>query len=140
MDPAGPAFNYGDPANRLSSSDAQFTVVVHTSVVLGTIRPLGMADFYPNGVVQGVKCDELCSHSRAYQYYGAALDSNGIFAKQCADYNDAYFGSCKGPTVVFKGDLTSNQARGIYYFKTNPYCPFWMGKKYVFVWDSLNLS
>lgn len=54
MDPAGPLFNtVWDNANsRLSSTDADLVVVVHTDGgVSGYYQPLGDIDFYPNGGV-----------------------------------------------------------------------------------------
>lgn len=53
LDPAGPAYEtpyLKDPADRLDSTDANFVDVIHTCAgSLGFLRPIGHADFYPNG-------------------------------------------------------------------------------------------
>lgn len=49
LDPAGPCFEGASADKRLSTSDAGFVDVIHTSKVLGFISPLGHADFYPSG-------------------------------------------------------------------------------------------
>ena len=53
MDPARPDFEapiMKDPKDRLDPTDAKFVDVIHSdSGAAGFIRPLGHADFYPNG-------------------------------------------------------------------------------------------
>lgn len=53
LDPAGPAFEtpyLKDTEERLDAADANFVDVIHTCAgSLGFLRPIGHADFYPNG-------------------------------------------------------------------------------------------
>lgn len=55
MDPAGPNFEYAEAPSRLSPDDANFVDVLHTFTrgspgrSIGIQKPIGHADFYPNG-------------------------------------------------------------------------------------------
>lgn len=53
LDPAGPAFEtpyLKDTDERLDTADANFVDIIHTCAgSLGFLRPIGHADFYPNG-------------------------------------------------------------------------------------------
>lgn len=53
MDPARPGFEtprFKDPKDRLDASDAKFVDVIHTCAgTIGFAKPIGHADFYPNG-------------------------------------------------------------------------------------------
>lgn len=53
LDPAGPAFEtpyLKDADERLDFTDANFVDVIHTCAgSLGILKPIGHADFYPNG-------------------------------------------------------------------------------------------
>ena len=55
LDPAGPWFEHNDYSNGLNPSRARLVDVIHTNgeefiaMNLGTMKPLGHVDFYPNG-------------------------------------------------------------------------------------------
>lgn len=49
LDPARPEFRYESIEERIAPTDAEYVEVIHTNGrKLGTLRPLGTADFYPN--------------------------------------------------------------------------------------------
>ncbi|RNA29267.1 pancreatic triacylglycerol lipase [Brachionus plicatilis] len=48
LDPAGPCFEDSRPEKRLSSQDANYVDVIHTSVNLGIQTPIGHSDYYVN--------------------------------------------------------------------------------------------
>lgn len=53
MDPARPLFEapiLKDTSDRLDFSDANFVDIIHTCAgTVGFVKPIGHADFYPNG-------------------------------------------------------------------------------------------
>lgn len=54
LDPAGPWFDKEDPAVRIDRTDARYVDNMYTNVngtfiTLGLGKPVGHADFYPNG-------------------------------------------------------------------------------------------
>lgn len=51
LDPAGPGFEYvALRSDRLDATDAEFVDVIHTAAnTLGYSKPIGHADYYPNG-------------------------------------------------------------------------------------------
>lgn len=133
MDPAGVLIDYDNTTNRLDSTDAQSTIVLHTSSVLGFPRPLGTVDFYANGGIAQPGCAsdiELCSHSRSYDFFGEAINSNLFVARQCWHYFLAFFQLCFFPTKLFKGDGTVNYSSGTqltYNFMTHGMSPYGLG-------------
>lgn len=62
MDPAGPGYGDMKEELKLDPQDAKLVDVVHTFMkVIGTARPSGHIDFYPNGGRYQPGCPELTS-------------------------------------------------------------------------------
>lgn len=51
LDPAGPLFDCENNDTRLSSNDAKFVQIIHTSAA-GERSDIGHVDFYANGLIQ----------------------------------------------------------------------------------------
>lgn len=121
MDPAGPMFENRDSSCGLNPDCADYVDVMHTngesSIILnlGTLKPLGHVDFYPNGGGRQPGClldpytaplelndipkldDEIdwsmpidltpaCSHMRAIWYYTESVISQCFLSRhQCTD-------------------------------------------------------
>lgn len=52
-----PFFSYSDIDGRLDPSDAKHVHVIHTNGgLLGFLKPIGHADFYPNGGMNQKGC------------------------------------------------------------------------------------
>ncbi|XP_050298571.1 phospholipase A1 member A-like isoform X2 [Anthonomus grandis grandis] len=62
LDPAGPGYGDIKEELRLDSQDALLVDVIHTFMkVIGTSRPIGHIDFYPNGGRYQPGCPDLAS-------------------------------------------------------------------------------
>jgi hypothetical protein len=139
MDPAGPFFEDRDILVGLNPTSADLVDVMHTNghsglvPGLGTVRPLGHVDFYPNGGEEQPSClldpDVACSHGRAVAYFIESINSPCFNAYyQCTGDVEAIPGSCQKSdkplqTMGFDSNLFSNQ--GVFYLTTNgasPYC------------------
>ena len=109
LDPAGPLFEFTDPAVRLDPTDARFVDVIHTDGVsilqigLGLAQPSGDVDFFPNGGVDQPGCPATsikllsailhfatsnlealdnysgCSHVAAYKFFTESIENKGCF-------------------------------------------------------------
>ncbi|KAH8420932.1 hypothetical protein KR222_010480, partial [Zaprionus bogoriensis] len=75
LDPAQPFFRYAQEKERLTSADADYVEVLHTSVgSYGFDRPLGHVDFYANWGSQQPGCFwHECSHWRAFALFQESL-------------------------------------------------------------------
>ncbi|CAG9814834.1 unnamed protein product [Phaedon cochleariae] len=129
MDPAGPLFLYDDVSNRISPASAQFVQIMHTcGSILGFSKPLGMADYYPNGGMSqhgcGLDVTGSCSHSRSYYYYVESLKSGQFVAQKCESYDDFKKDKCFGSPSIMGGYNIDRSARGSYYLETNDKAPF----------------
>lgn len=154
LDPAGPLFDDHDIKCGLNPSCADYVDVIHTHgkkgfiLNLGTMRPLGHADFYPNGggvqpgcpnylntedLLQSgyVDISPVCSHARAIDYFEESLKGSCVFwaRLQCTDPNNIP-GSCKkcGDRCARLGYLSDTIGRrGKFYLQTNDDEPFCKG-------------
>jgi len=155
MDPAGPLFENRDWACGLNPSCADVVDVMHTngqaSIVmnLGTMKPLGHVDFYPNGgghqpecILDPRKYDEYeeadsvvdlmpaCSHFRAVLYFLESIRTPCFNARQlCTDPSDLP-GSCSSSAIPLQTmgfHSGSYSGRGIYYLTTKGKKPYCMG-------------
>lgn len=68
-----------------------------------------------------------CSHSRSYELLSESIKSDKFVARKCKSLKDAKSGNCNGDKFILKGDLSSVDAEGIYWFKTNNKSPFGLG-------------
>ncbi|XP_076040571.1 pancreatic triacylglycerol lipase-like [Oratosquilla oratoria] len=126
LDPAGPYFQATDPVVRLDPSDAELVDVIHTDetsialgfpVSLGLPEAIGHVDFYPNGGIMQVGCDEPmyhhitaeegvtkgffsymnCNHQRSVAYFLESIISRCKFeGVECSSWEDYQRGHCWG--------------------------------------------
>lgn len=136
MDPAGPGFRLEGTNGRISTKDANYVEIIHTcGGKLGILRPLGHADFYPNGGgprQPGCDVDLVgsCAHSRSYEYYTESLkDPDAWFAIMCNSTESFNAGKCEGndiqPFPRWKADY--HKPPGIYQLRTASTSPFGLG-------------
>ncbi|CAG9761757.1 unnamed protein product [Ceutorhynchus assimilis] len=136
LDPAGPG--YGDVREdhlKLDRQDAKLVEVVHTFMkVIGTARPSGHVDFYPNGGQFQPGCPELtslkvagsifCNHGRSFELYAESIRNPWAFKSyKCKSLGEALQGECLQETVVYMGQEETYE-NGLYYFKTRSEKPF----------------
>ncbi|XP_055591364.1 phospholipase A1-like [Uranotaenia lowii] len=140
LDPAGPLFSEKDK-DILSSQDAQYVEVLHTSV-FGFSNPIGTSDFYANGgVFSQPGCfltgDVGCSHGRAFYYFAESLTSeSGFWAQKCSkvfevNLFDVKCESLEGDpkeTMGREPPNTENEVTGPYQFNTHSDAPFAQGQ------------
>ncbi|XP_072756273.1 pancreatic lipase-related protein 2-like [Anoplolepis gracilipes] len=137
LDPAGPAFEtpyMKDAEERLDSKDANFVDVIHTCAgSLGILKPIGHADFYPNGgTFRQPGCPvfsaQICSHGRAHEFFAESIvHSDGFPALQCSNWIDFQLGKCGNNSTVM-GEFINTDSRGIFYLETNAEPPFGKGE------------
>ncbi|XP_058801267.1 pancreatic lipase-related protein 2-like isoform X2 [Phymastichus coffea] len=139
MDPARPDFEaplVRDPRERLDPSDAKFVDVIHTCAgTAGFVRPLGHADFYPNGgSFRQPGCPVLiaqsCSHGRSHQFMSESIVNPLAFpAVECSGWRKYKMDRCDKTKnrVAFMGENLRSSVRGVYFLETNAASPF--GKK-----------
>lgn len=137
LDPARPAYEtpyLKDTKERLDSTDAIFVDVIHTCAgSLGFLRPIGHADFYPNGgTFRQPGCpifsSQYCSHGRSYQFFAESIvRPDGFIAKQCTNWMDFQLGKCSNSSTAVMGEFISSEVRGTFYLETNAQSPFGKG-------------
>ncbi|GJQ71683.1 hypothetical protein Trydic_g11378 [Trypoxylus dichotomus] len=120
LDPARPLIE-----NGLSSTDAKFVDIIHTSSgVVGEVEPTGHVDFYPNGgrapqpgCLATIVRTLLCSHYRSWQYYAQTITNpTKYLAYRCDSYIDFISGTCYG--FAYMGESVPKSARGVFYLST----------------------
>ncbi|XP_034945849.1 pancreatic triacylglycerol lipase-like [Chelonus insularis] len=129
MDPARPLFEtpiLKDPSDRLDPSDAVFVDVIHTCAgSVGFIRPVGHADFYPNGgtcTQPGcpIIVPQYCSHQKSHVYMLQSITHPDQFqAIKCLSWMDFTSGNCLGSPIVHMGEFLSPDTRGVYFLTTS---------------------
>lgn len=88
---------------RLARTDAKYVEVIHTGArrFLGSYKPLGHADFYPNGGrIQpgcGLDLTATCSGDRALELYKASLEARGpvFLGVKCKTQLEAVQSRCR---------------------------------------------
>ncbi|XP_001608012.1 phospholipase A1-like [Nasonia vitripennis] len=136
LDPAGPGFRLVGTDGRISTKDANYVEIIHTCAGnLGVRRPLGHADFYPNGGgprQPGCGADLIgsCAHSRSYKYYAESLkDPDAWYAIMCNSSKSFDAGECEGnniqPFPRWKADY--HKPPGIYQLRTASSSPYGLG-------------
>ncbi|KAL6268503.1 hypothetical protein P5V15_001635 [Pogonomyrmex californicus] len=140
LDPAGPGYEtpyFKDTEERLDAEDANFVDVIHTCAgSLGFLRPIGHADFYPNGgTFRQPGCpvfsSQSCSHGRSHQFFAESIvHSDGFVAVQCANWMDFQLGKCgsNNSSIAVMGEFINTDVRGIFYLVTNAQPPFGKGE------------
>ncbi|KAH1004302.1 hypothetical protein HUJ04_004080 [Dendroctonus ponderosae] len=131
LDPAGPGYGDIKEELKLDPQDAMLVDVVHTFMkVIGTARPSGHVDFYPNGgkYQPGLQLTNsiLCNHGRSFQLFAESIRNPRAFkSKRCQALEDALSSRCLQDTEVYMGQESSYQT-GLYYFKTRSQFPYSM--------------
>ncbi|XP_052271531.1 inactive pancreatic lipase-related protein 1-like [Dreissena polymorpha] len=153
LDPAGLAFE-GKPDNvRLDPSDADFVDVIHTdgqpvtSLGFGSSKPMGDADFYPNGGKDQPGCKSAekhliklitgkfksfqkgvgCDHTRARDYFIESIYNRCNFsASKCPDFDAFIRGDCPCflKYCARMGYYANPDHTGSFYLVTNGTAPF----------------
>lgn len=132
LDPAYPGFeNSANNPNRLSRDDAEYVECIHTNGdALGIMDPICGSDFYPNFGIKQPGClvliSDLCSHSRAWQFFAESL-TNVFIANECESLDEIRNRTfCNGTEVLMGGDEFSDKRNltGIYFLETNDKSPF----------------
>ncbi|XP_043280757.1 pancreatic lipase-related protein 2 isoform X2 [Venturia canescens] len=143
LDAAYPLYMNTGSKGHLAASDATFVDVIHTDGgVFGFLRPLGHADFYPNGgrpLQPGCTLDTLismgvtrllnqyivCGHNRAWRFYAESVTNpHGFPASRCWKWPPDSRASCTWSPVALMGLSTDPRLRGIFYLRTNARPPF----------------
>lgn len=100
--------------------------VIHTCAgLLGHNKPLGNADFFPNGGhANQPGCDMpsdfigACSHGRAYVYFAESIETKtGFMAYECDSWEHYRSKDCNADPIQM-GDSTPHTANGSYYLET----------------------
>ena len=133
LDPALPLFNLAGPGSRISTEDADNVEIIHSNAgLLGVINPLGHFDFYPNGGVFQIGCKvptSPCSHSRSWQIFAESINSEkGFYGNKCKNHVATILGNCRGDLAQMGGIKDEIEKSGAYYFKTNEFPPYALGK------------
>lgn len=150
LDPASPLFERYSRDVRLEASDAEFVDVIHTNTFtlliarVGTRRPSGHIDFYPNGGSVQPGCLDVgklisgrffaCSHMRAPKYFTDTINSECPFTSYpCGSYSAFARGSCTScppggcPKMGYDALKYSKSAKGKFYLltaKKKPFCVY----------------
>ncbi|XP_066148571.1 pancreatic lipase-related protein 2-like isoform X1 [Euwallacea fornicatus] len=133
LDPAGPGYRDIKEELKLDPQDAQLVDVVHTFMrVIGTARPSGHVDFYPNGGKYQPGCPDitnlaesiLCNHGRSYYLFAESIRKPQSFpSTRCSTLDEALASRCLEESQVFMG-VRETYKNGLYYFKTRSSPPY----------------
>jgi pancreatic triacylglycerol lipase len=134
LDPAGPLFNFNDPADRLTETDGEYVEIIHTNYgQLGFREPMGHADFYPNFGRSQPGCEGNdaaggCSHGRAVNFYAESI-TDVFTAQQCTTFDGIDNNICTptGFTARMGGPVAKPGLNGIFFLRTNAQSPFSLG-------------
>ncbi|XP_053611759.1 pancreatic triacylglycerol lipase-like [Plodia interpunctella] len=125
LDPAGPLWQTN--RNTLSAGDGQYVEIIHTDgLYQGIYRPIGDADFYPNGGVSPMPgcSDSQCSHARAYQYFAASIYYNHFVGRSCQSVIEAAKNQCQGSVLNMGNGILTKRGSGLYGLSTGESWPF----------------
>ncbi|XP_014614491.1 PREDICTED: endothelial lipase-like [Polistes canadensis] len=135
LDPALPGFTSANPGSRISQSDADYVEIIHTNGgLLGYLRPIGDADFFPNGGMRQAGCiiDVIgaCSHSRAFEFFAESINSKiGFHAKECDSYFNYKLGICNTKLSTIMGEHKKFlKTRGKFFLDTRSSPPYAIGE------------
>ncbi|XP_047993446.1 lipase member H-like isoform X2 [Leguminivora glycinivorella] len=140
LDGAGPCFRHRTAEERLDKSDADFVMSVVTTMDISSISThFAHITFYVNGGayqigdIAWLPCDALCSHSRAYfVWWAAVVHPKSFIAVRCDTVQQARDGDCYDlqPMVTnIMGPLTDKSKPGIYYLRTSNRWPYALGRR-----------
>ncbi|KAF9414530.1 hypothetical protein HW555_007604 [Spodoptera exigua] len=140
LDPPGTLFEGAFAIHSgLDRTCAKFVDIVHTDLgSYGSTTSRGTIDIWPNytgenskqpgcpdGIFELFSREDLCSHDRSWGYFVEALASPTAFvAVGAANYSDWVTHGGDINRAIYLGDLTSTQAKGNYYMRTNSKSPY----------------
>ncbi|KAL1517858.1 hypothetical protein ABEB36_001566 [Hypothenemus hampei] len=137
LDPAGPGYGDVSEEMRLDSQDAKLVDVIHTFMrFIGTTKPLGHVDFYPNGGQYQPGCPNVsslkvadsifCNHGRSYELFAESIrNPNSFKSQRCGSLEEALSARCLEESDVYMGQMDTYK-NGLYYFKTRSEPPYSM--------------
>ncbi|KAI4504108.1 hypothetical protein M0802_000579 [Mischocyttarus mexicanus] len=135
LDPALPGFTLANSGSRISQSDANYVEVIHTNGgLLGYLRPIGDADFFPNGGKKQAGCivdiGGACSHLRAFEFFAESINSKvGFHAKKCDSYLQYKLGLCNTKlSSIMGGHKNLLKTRGTFFLDTSSAPPYAKGE------------
>ncbi|XP_018324947.1 hepatic triacylglycerol lipase [Agrilus planipennis] len=145
LDGVGQYYKDVNDTERLSSDDADYVDVVHTSWV-GRHDPYGTVDYYVNGKNFQKGCPDIltferrsiftflidavinlvaCSHERSHAYFIESINCKGITGTSCSSRDNFDKGLCKENTkTIFGEDAPVKDLGGLFYVTTNQHSPF----------------
>ncbi|XP_061714834.1 phospholipase A1 member A-like [Cydia pomonella] len=140
LDGAGSCYRHLGTDQRLDKSDADFVVSVLTTMDISSISvPYAHITFYVNGgafqegSIAWLPCDAICSHSRAYFiWWAAVVYPDAFIAVRCDTVQQARDGDCYDlqPMVTnIMGPLIDRSKTGIFYLRTTNKWPYALGKR-----------
>ena len=133
LDPSGPLFYSVTDDDRLDRSDARFVDIVHTAGHwVGTTRPSGHVDIWPNGgsapqpgCENKESLDMSCSHFHAWKMFADSILSKNsdvmpLMAIKCNSRQLFTSNKCCEKDSVFAevGEYMNTSMRGDFYLKT----------------------
>lgn len=127
-------FSIQQPDERLTSTDARYVEVIHTSELHGFFLPLGHADFYPNYGKTVPGClDRMCTHIRAVEYFTESIERGGFDCFECKleDISNRHCVYNDGDEIIGLGGEPSNTdelIRGEWYCATKMKPPYGVTK------------
>ncbi|XP_022193718.2 lipoprotein lipase [Nilaparvata lugens] len=141
LDPALPGFEIADGPEILDKDDAEFVDVIHTTAgTSGIFKPIGHADFYPNGGVNQPGCDGFspditnyiesiqCGHMRViYLFIESIKNSKAFNSRRCNKTASIPLKpkDCEEETSAIKmGEHCTKSAKGIFLLETNEKSPY----------------
>ncbi|CAO1426220.1 unnamed protein product [Diamesa serratosioi] len=133
LDPAGPLFDFNNPATRFASTDAVYTEGIRTNPgTLGFDRPLAMADFYPNwGPGQpgcGWDLTGACAHGRSSEFFAESINSNRFVGQRCSNWDEMNRNRiCTGTGTAIMGGDSLLPTVGVFFLATSDRSPFALG-------------
>lgn len=107
LDPAGPLWTLN--SKRLRKTDAAYVEAIHTNGgFFGTLSPLGLVDFYPNGGVNQPGCiTNVCNHMRSWELFAASVTYNHLTGHKCTSSLQFSVNICRGSTLKMgNGELS----------------------------------
>lgn len=140
LDPAYLIIDILNSFLKLDRADAEFVDVIHTTGgTLGYKRPIGHADFYPNGgrakqpgcggILEAL--GKVCSHGRAHEFFRESIlspSNKEFFGLKCNSWWKFIKGDCE-KVVVKMGESASTVARGMFFLETNSFEPYSRGRQ-----------
>ncbi|KAJ2949528.1 hypothetical protein O0L34_g15449 [Tuta absoluta] len=128
LDPAGPLWNTN--SKRINPDDAQYVEGIHTDGGytiggLGIGKPIGDADFFPNGGVSQPGClTNICNHNRAWEFFAASVTYDHLVGLRCNSNLQVTLNTCRGPALKMGNSDLNKRGSGMYRVNTARRYPY----------------